>query len=122
VGLIECRPNPLVCQNIFVPETFGEEPAKRRTRITLGFGPALSVGWIAPTLLAQSSDDHGAAVVHDDIPFDLDRHGSGIDLDDHGVGPACRCAVRRGRSPLNEMPSIPSKMSATDSMNTKQRN
>ena len=28
VGLIECRPNPLVCQNIFVPETFGEEPQK----------------------------------------------------------------------------------------------
>jgi hypothetical protein len=28
VGLIECRPNPLVCRNIFVPETFGEEPQK----------------------------------------------------------------------------------------------
>ena len=29
VGLIECRPNPLLWQNIFVPETtFGEEPQR----------------------------------------------------------------------------------------------
>jgi hypothetical protein len=28
VGLIERRPNPLVCQNIFVPESFGEEPQR----------------------------------------------------------------------------------------------
>jgi hypothetical protein len=26
VGLIECAPNALVCQNIFVPESFGEGP------------------------------------------------------------------------------------------------
>src|ERR1700730_16984346 len=39
VGLIECRPNPLVCQNIFVPETFGEEPQKdgRGSRFWTGF-------------------------------------------------------------------------------------
>jgi hypothetical protein len=28
VGLIDCRPNPLVCQNICVPDSFGEEPQK----------------------------------------------------------------------------------------------
>jgi hypothetical protein len=28
VRLIERRPNPLVCQNIFVPESFGEEPQR----------------------------------------------------------------------------------------------
>ena len=38
VGLIECRPNPLVCQNIFVPETFAEEPQKdgRGSRCSCG--------------------------------------------------------------------------------------
>jgi hypothetical protein len=28
VGLIECAPNALVCQNIFVPESFGEGPQR----------------------------------------------------------------------------------------------
>src|SRR2546421_7094660 len=28
VGIVECGPNSLVCQNIFVPENFGEGPQR----------------------------------------------------------------------------------------------
>jgi hypothetical protein len=48
VALIACRPNPLVRQNIFVPESFGEEP-QRDGRGSLSPGPVQ--GPTADTLL-----------------------------------------------------------------------
>jgi hypothetical protein len=44
VGLIECRPNPLVCQNIFVPESFGEKPESDGRGSRWGPGPAFLGG------------------------------------------------------------------------------